>query len=194
MSLGYGNAMPLWFNSTLGQQRSQDWDFQRFVPQAVIINLGTNDFWHPQMGMEQLVIEFKAQYRQFLSKIRSAYGDQVHLFLVCGAMVESFPGCRSIEEIANTEANSFYIGVGDDFEPSDYGVSELIPFNPKLIVFTVHGTSKRRRASEDCRQGSPHHSDCTGMVNLIFRSQKIHFISRKKAEKDTVRHFDTHVE
>ena len=121
-------VMPLWFNSTLGRQRSSDWDFQRFVPQAVIINLGTNDF--RQFQKEQLDAEFEVQYRQFLSQIRSAYGHQVHFFLVCGAMVESLPGCQSIEEIAKTEANSFYIQVGDDFGPSDYGVSDTAPSVP----------------------------------------------------------------
>ena len=136
------NGMSLWFNSTLGRKRSPDWDFQRFVPQAVIINLGTNDFWNlqPEQGdgkddptlnhTDKFVIEFKARYRQFLSQIRSAYGDQVHFFLVCGAMVESLPGCQLIEEIAKTEANSFYIQVGDDFGPSDYGVSDTAPSVP----------------------------------------------------------------
>ena len=162
-SEGPYDTMPLWFSSTLGRQRSPDWDFQRFVPQAVIINLGTNDF--RQFQKEQLDAEFEVQYRQFLSQIRSAYGHQVHFFLVCGAMVESLPGCQLIEEIAKTEANSFYIQVGDDFGPSDYGVSDSAPLSPNLIVLTVRGTSERGRAAKDCRQGSPHHSGRIGMVN-----------------------------
>jgi len=42
-----GETMPAYYLQTLGGDHyTMDWDFTRYVPQAMIINLGTNDFGH----------------------------------------------------------------------------------------------------------------------------------------------------
>ena len=28
-----------------GNYSAKDWDYKRYIPNAIIINLGTNDFW-----------------------------------------------------------------------------------------------------------------------------------------------------
>jgi hypothetical protein len=42
-----GETMPSYYQQTLGgESYSRDWDFSRYVPDMMLINLGTNDFGH----------------------------------------------------------------------------------------------------------------------------------------------------
>jgi lysophospholipase L1-like esterase len=64
-----GDPMPVLFERTLPQDQASRWDFS-LVPQAVIINLGTNDFSTEPDPPEQT---FVAAYRALLERVRSVY-------------------------------------------------------------------------------------------------------------------------
>jgi lysophospholipase L1-like esterase len=67
-----GERMPQYFLQTLGAgQYTSDWDFNRFVPQAMVINLGTNDFGHDSGAAWEAA--FVATYVQFMVNVTTIY-------------------------------------------------------------------------------------------------------------------------
>ncbi|CAE7037646.1 celE [Symbiodinium natans] len=62
------------------------WDFSRWVPDAVVINLGTND--HFQWPV--VVPAFNATYLQLLLLAARSYGPKTHFFLACGPMTDAY--------------------------------------------------------------------------------------------------------
>ncbi|KAL0479430.1 hypothetical protein AKO1_007677 [Acrasis kona] len=98
------NSMPHHFNGTLGKLNSNDWDFKRFIPQIVVINLGGNDYSSkPSPSFEQ----FSQIYNRFLDLIRRVYGQTVYIYNFDGPL-NNVP--RLAEIIANRkEARTFYL-------------------------------------------------------------------------------------
>ena len=88
------------FERTLGSVDASDWDFSSWVPDAVVINLGTND-WHgvpadwSQPGVMDFIRNFTTTYQQFVARLADRYGDGVEMFLGVGPMTE---GCTSAPE------------------------------------------------------------------------------------------------
>jgi lysophospholipase L1-like esterase len=71
-----GEPMPVLFERTLPQEPASRWDFS-FVPQAVVVNLGTNDFsTEPDPPQESFV----AAYRALLERMRALYPSA---FVLC---------------------------------------------------------------------------------------------------------------
>jgi len=69
-------AMPQLFERTCVYNKEMKWEFSRFIPQLVIINLGTNDFStkpHPEEAV------FKQAYNELINKLRSTYNNPVIL-------------------------------------------------------------------------------------------------------------------
>jgi hypothetical protein len=64
------NILPLVYADTLGLSASPTWSFQP-EPQAVVVNLGTNDFSTGDPGQAQ----FEAGYTAFLGTLRGKYPD-----------------------------------------------------------------------------------------------------------------------
>jgi Carbohydrate esterase 2 N-terminal/GDSL-like Lipase/Acylhydrolase family len=73
------NPMPIYFDRTLPQRADSVWDFSQFQPQAVVINLGTNDFSTPADPTEA---EFVAAYVTLLARARAAYPEALILCTV----------------------------------------------------------------------------------------------------------------
>ena len=80
------------------QTTDLSWDFSRFVPDAIIINLGTNDDSYCQ-DMADRQNEYKEEYIKFLKKVRSN-NPSAHIFCVLGLMGNRlFPQvCKACEE------------------------------------------------------------------------------------------------
>jgi lysophospholipase L1-like esterase len=73
---GPGDPMPVLFERTLPEEQASRWDFS-WVPQAVVVNLGTNDFsTEPDPPQESFV----AAYRALLERVRSVYPSA---FVLC---------------------------------------------------------------------------------------------------------------
>lgn len=62
------NPMPTYYDRTLPNNTTSQWDFAAFQPDAVIINLGTNDF---STNDDPTEAEFEDGYQEFLQHIRS---------------------------------------------------------------------------------------------------------------------------
>lgn len=75
------NVMPKLFANTLGEQATPAWSFAA-KPQAVVINLGTNDSSAGNMAAEK----FKPAYTAFVTSIREKYPDALILFALGSLM------------------------------------------------------------------------------------------------------------
>jgi len=70
------------------------WDYSRYVPQAVVINLGTNDFGNSSNPPEK---EFVDTYVAFIQRIKAEYGDSTPVVLLHGPMLgDSYPAGRNV--------------------------------------------------------------------------------------------------
>lgn len=67
-----GETMPSYYLQTLaGNAYSTDWDFSRYVPDMMIINLGTNDFNHDSGPAWEA--NFSATYVEFVANATARY-------------------------------------------------------------------------------------------------------------------------
>ena len=76
-------TMLTYYDLTTTDQDSEEWDFNRWVPDAVVINLGTNDFStvpHPAGEV------FLQGYTELIVKIRNRYPD-AHIFAMAGPIM-----------------------------------------------------------------------------------------------------------
>ena len=64
--------MPTFIDRTLPERADSVWDFAAYQPQAVVINLGTNDF---STNADPSAEDFEAGYVSLLERVRSAYPD-----------------------------------------------------------------------------------------------------------------------
>ena len=76
-------TMLAYYDLTTTDPDSPDWDFERWVPDAVVINLGTNDFsTDPQPEGEV----FLQGYTELIMKVRNRY-PQAHIFAIAGPLM-----------------------------------------------------------------------------------------------------------
>jgi lysophospholipase L1-like esterase len=77
------DPFPTYYDRTLPNRQDSQWDFSLFQPQAVILNLGTNDFSTDQ---DPSVTDFENAYRDFLLHLRSKYPHAL-ILCTCGPML-----------------------------------------------------------------------------------------------------------
>ena len=75
------DVMPDRYPRTLPERATSTWDFARFVPDAVVINLGTNDFSKGDPGAA-----FQTAYLKFVTDLRAHY-PAARFFLALGTML-----------------------------------------------------------------------------------------------------------
>jgi hypothetical protein len=87
------NVMPALFGNTLGQQQLPAWTFAA-KPQAVLINLGTND----SSAHTLTAANFKPAYAAFLATVRSKYP---HALILCavGSMLYGADRASAVQYI-----------------------------------------------------------------------------------------------
>ena len=76
------NVMTTEYEYTNLYDRSERWDFSRYQPQLVCINLGTNDLSTNNYDVERL----HAAYQAFLKQVRS-HNPQAKIVFLCGSML-----------------------------------------------------------------------------------------------------------
>jgi len=138
------DPFPVYYPRTLANVAQSSWSFASWVPRAVVINLGTNDFsTQPQPTAEQfktgiafsthpspllpqhphLLIQLQG-YTNFIAKIRAGYSSYPGLkfFLVCGPLIGN-PCCEYIQAVAKAEGVNFhYINMQGILQyPADFG-------------------------------------------------------------------------
>lgn len=110
-------------NGTLG---TAAWDFSRYTPEAVVINLGTNDRSHSVSGPD-----FQAKYITFLRNIRAKY-PQAKLLAMRTFIGRYGTETQAAVQARNAagDANVFYVdttgwlpssGLSDSVHPNDSG-------------------------------------------------------------------------
>ena len=77
------NPMPALYDRTCFFDSTLKWNFSRWIPQAVIINLGTNDF-STQPYPDSMV--FQGAYTRLIDRVRSLYPG-VTVFCLSGPMI-----------------------------------------------------------------------------------------------------------
>ena len=60
------------------------WNMHNYIPDIVIVNLGTNDSWSGKFDRQGFVEE----YLRFVDRLREAYGSEVRFILCCEFMEE----------------------------------------------------------------------------------------------------------
>ncbi|HYQ05264.1 MAG TPA: SGNH/GDSL hydrolase family protein [Polyangiaceae bacterium] len=75
------DQMPVRYLRTLPERATSSWDFSKFVPEAVVINLGTNDFSMGDPGAD-----FQTAYVKFVTDLRGHY-PSARFFLAVGSML-----------------------------------------------------------------------------------------------------------
>jgi len=74
-------------NDTHATRADNYWKFSSWVPDAVVINLGTND----GLGRRtELIPTFNATYLKLVLAAGEAYGDKTSFFLACGPMTNNY--------------------------------------------------------------------------------------------------------
>ena len=92
---------PQFFELALAdQKRPIRWDHTRYVPDAVVVSLGTNDFVRA-LGAPPERESYVATYVTFVRRIRSLYPD-AHIFLTEGAILEPPEKTRLVEYLHAT--------------------------------------------------------------------------------------------
>jgi lysophospholipase L1-like esterase len=71
------DPLPTFYDRTLPLHANSVWDFTSWQPQAVVINLGTNDF---STAVDPTEADFEAGYQAFLTHLRNVYPQA---FILC---------------------------------------------------------------------------------------------------------------
>ena len=77
-------TMPDRYKQSLDTEIAAMWDFSKWKPDAVVINLGTNDFSTEPHPIETV---FNRKYTHLVKFIREQYGE-IPIFCVVGPMID----------------------------------------------------------------------------------------------------------
>lgn len=104
-------ALPARFNRVFDEKEQPKWDFSKWKPDMVVINLGTNDFSTKPYPDKDV---FKAGYTKLINEVSKQYGN-IPVFCVVGPMIDE-PCYSSVKEMvedfraANTK-NVYFVGI-----------------------------------------------------------------------------------
>jgi lysophospholipase L1-like esterase len=106
---GGDTLMPEIYQRTLATVEQSRWDFSSWIPDAVIVNLGTND--HLPNEPAPVDENFVAAYTDMIETAATRYGkNSTHFFLACGPMSEAY--CN---EVKNVLSNVASVGIHASF-------------------------------------------------------------------------------
>jgi lysophospholipase L1-like esterase len=85
---GAGETVPVFYLDTIPDDAaSPAWDFTRFTPDAVVINVATNDY--STVGVDREL--FVSKYTEFLTTVRTNYPDAVIVAAVGPMLSDYYP-------------------------------------------------------------------------------------------------------
>ncbi|QNU68524.1 acetyl xylan esterase [Ruminiclostridium herbifermentans] len=122
--------MPVIYPRILPYDKSKIWDYTKWVPQVVVINLGTNDI--STVALDGTL--FKSEYLKLVDKVRSQYPD-AHIYCAVGPMLsgeqlsnmKKYVGEVVSNKNSSGDKNVHFIefpqqdqanGLGEDWHPS----------------------------------------------------------------------------
>lgn len=106
------SAMPDRFNRVYDEKELPIWNFKQWKPDAVVINLGTNDY-STQPFPDKIV--FKKGYENLINEVRTRYGD-LPIFCVVGPMIDE-PCYSYVKEMVEDfrsvyqKKNVYFVGI-----------------------------------------------------------------------------------
>ncbi|KAM9984121.1 hypothetical protein ACTFIZ_003822 [Dictyostelium cf. discoideum] len=111
-------TVPDLYPFTIPTDPSIEWDFDQYVPDAVVINLGTNDYsTQPAPSQEQ----FQNGYIEFIKTIKSNYAQaEPEIFLICGPMIGN-PCCEYVANVSTLIGATYIDAQNILTEPTDFG-------------------------------------------------------------------------
>lgn len=75
--------------------RNPEWDFTSYVPDVVLINIGTNDYWY-QKDVEL----YKSELKKFTDELFSLYGADTKIVYLGGMMIaENIPAMKAVADL-----------------------------------------------------------------------------------------------
>lgn len=97
--------MPYYFNKTIAtsEDAGVPYAFSEFVPDAIVCNLGTNDYSTEPAPSQQ---QFTQGYLALIAQFRAAYPQSV-IFLVCGPILGQ--PCSYVQQVVQATSNAVYI-------------------------------------------------------------------------------------
>ena len=103
------NTMPQLFARTLPLRTKPRWNHQNYIPQLIIINLGTNDLSRGKGGVKPELAEkdFTTAYNKFLARLNKLY-PQAKVILAFGPMRQQ-PVSQWLQNIAAKGDNAIYL-------------------------------------------------------------------------------------
>eukprot|EP01113_Clastostelium_recurvatum_P023625 TRINITY_DN2816_c0_g1_i2.p1 TRINITY_DN2816_c0_g1~~TRINITY_DN2816_c0_g1_i2.p1 ORF type:complete len:358 (-),score=62.51 TRINITY_DN2816_c0_g1_i2:99-1172(-) len=113
------DPLPTYFGRTLASiDTNNTWDFSSWIPKALIINLGTNDYSTPPQPPQDLFVN---AYVSFIKSILLAYQKAPpKVFLACGPMIGD-PCCEYVQSVAKITGSTYINLKGILTYPQDYG-------------------------------------------------------------------------
>ena len=145
---GNKDCMPAMYDQTLFTDNTVKWDYTRYTPDLVVINLGTNDTSTPNYDTKLL----RNAYLKFVQRVRSNY-PQAKIVLLSGCMLHG-KALKDTKHAMNAVRSTMHksgdkeiyrfdcteqkgdLGYGSDSHPSKRQhakmASELIPFLQKI--------------------------------------------------------------
>lgn len=122
------DPFPTYYDRILPNRADSAWDFARFQPNAVVINLGTNDL---STDSDPDEATFKAAYKDLLKRVRKNY-PSAHILCTNGPLLSGTDLANvrkyiqdAVTELADPKVSSFEIatqdgsdGYGCDYHPS----------------------------------------------------------------------------
>lgn len=117
------NAIPKLYDLALPNDPQSKWDFARWKPQVVVVNLGTNDFG-PRNPTEK---EWQDAAREFIQRLRKNYPD-CHVFLAVGSMMsDAWPPDRK----ALSTIRQYNTGVVEELKKAGDKKVHYVEFAPQ---------------------------------------------------------------
>ena len=92
------NPMPSLYDRTCFFDSTKHWKFNEWIPQVVVINLGTNDFSTKPFPDKRV---FQSAYNKLINRVRTLY-PMVTIFCICGPMIEE-PCLSEIKEVVEQQ-------------------------------------------------------------------------------------------
>jgi lysophospholipase L1-like esterase len=130
------DPMPSLYDRTCFYDSTVKWNFKNWIPQVVVINLGTNDFSTKPYPDKDV---FQRAYLDLIKRVRLLYPG-VTIFCLCGPMIEE-PCLSYIREVVGNdqlmkrEKDVFFIEIkrsaladtdwGCDMHPNIYGMQKM---------------------------------------------------------------------
>jgi len=121
------NPFPIYWNRTLAENPNGNYYDFDWVPDAIVINLGTNDYSTNPIPPENV---FVPGYQNYIKAIRTAYAPaNPTIFLACGPLIGN-PCCTYVQAVVGNDTTLTFIDLENILSfPKDYGCD----YHPNIL-------------------------------------------------------------